>query len=308
MSGLFYEDRNKLKGVLYPVFSKFLRPSWVSAGSLKITQLSQFSITKGNLMRKLKIASLFTLVILVMTMFVVGCGKKAETEEATTAQKAPTPIDQSTVGSISGKISFTGTKPAPKVIHMDTEPACVQANSGPVYTQELEVNANGTLKEVFVAVTDGLGDRTFEVPKTAVTLDQKGCVYHPHVIGLVAGQQLQILNSDGTTHNIHPMPKNNPEWNTSMPPKARPLEKKFNRAEMMIPVKCNVHPWMKAYLGVMKHPYFSVAGDDGTFEIKGLPPGDYTITAWQEKLGTQTMKVTVGPKEAKTADFTFKGE
>lgn len=262
-------------------------------------------------MRKTNIVALFAVVLVIMALFVAGCGKKSETpstEETATPQNAPTPIDQSTVGSISGKVSYAGPKPAPKVIHMDTEPPCVAANTGPVYTQEMEVNSNGMLKDVFVAVTDGLGNQVFAVPATPVVLDQKGCTYHPHVLGLMAGQELQILNSDNTTHNIHPIPKDNPEWNTSMPPKASPLDKRFNRSEMMIPVKCNVHPWMHAYIGVMKSPYFAVTGDDGTFEIKGLPPGDYTITAWQEKLGTQTMKVTVGAKESKTADFTFKGE
>lgn len=260
-------------------------------------------------MKKMKTFSLLMVSLLLLALFASGCGKKEEapaTQE--TAQKPATPIDPATAATLTGKISFTGTKPTPKVIHMEAEPACMSANSGPVYTQTLEVNSNGTLKDVFVAVTDGLGNRSFETPNTPLVLDQKGCIYHPHVIGLMAGQELQILNNDNTTHNIHPMPKENPEWNTSMPPKAQPLEKKFNRPEMMIPVKCNVHPWMKAYLGVMKHPYFAVTGDDGSFKIGNLPPGDYTLTVWQEKLGTQTLKVTVGPKETKTADFTFKGE
>jgi hypothetical protein len=256
-----------------------------------------------------KIVSILTLLALLLAVFVVGCSKKSETTEETASnQAAPTPIDPATVATITGKVSFTGAKPTPKVIHMDTEPACASANSGPVYTQELEVNSNNTLKDVFVAVTDGASNYTFAVPATPVTIDQKGCTYHPHVLGLMAGQALQIQNSDNTTHNIHPMPKDNPEWNTSMPPKASPLDKKFGRPEMMIPVKCNVHPWMKAFIGVMKHPFFAVSGDDGTFEIKGLPPGTYTITAWQEKLGQQTVQVTVGAKETKTADFTFKGE
>ena len=261
-------------------------------------------------MTKFKILSLVTLAVLIVAMFAVGCSKKSETtqETAAPAQNAPTPINQSTVGAITGKISYTGAKPSPKVIHMETEPACMAANTGPVYTQEIEVNPNNTLKDAFVAVTDGLGNYSFTTPTTPVILDQKGCTYHPHVLGLMAGQELQVVNSDNTTHNIHPIPKDNPEWNTSMPPHAQPLDKKFNRPELMIPVKCNVHPWMKAYIGVMKNPYFSVTGSDGTFEIKGLPPGEYTLTAWQEKLGTQTMKVTVGPKETKTADFTFKGE
>jgi plastocyanin len=261
-------------------------------------------------MTKIKLASFLTIAALILTMSVSGCSKKSEPTEqpSASAQQAPTAIDQSTVGAITGKISYTGEKPKPKVIHMDTEAACAAANSGPVYTQDLEVNSNNTLKDVFVWVSDGLGNSTFAVPTTPAQLDQRGCTYHPHVLGVMAGQQLQILNSDNTTHNIHPMPKENPEWNTSMPPKASPLDKKFNRPETMIPVKCNVHPWMKAYVGVVKNPFFSVTGDDGSFEIKGLPPGEYTISAWQEKLGTQTMKVTVGAKETKTADFSFKGE
>ncbi len=261
-------------------------------------------------MSKYRIVALLSIALLLLTLFAVGCSKKEEnpaTEETATSAQAPTPIDQSTVGEVSGKIQFTGTKPQPKVIHMDAEPACVAANSGPVYTQEIEVNSNNTMRDVFVSITDGLGNRTFAVPTSPVTLDQKGCTYHPHVLGVMAGQELQILNSDNTTHNIHPMPKDNPEWNTSMPPKATPLDKKFNRPEM-IPVKCNVHPWMHAWIGVVKHPYFAVSGDDGTYTIKGIPPGTYTITAWQEKLGPQTAQVTIGPKESKSVDFTFKGE
>ena len=262
-------------------------------------------------MRKFKLVSFLAISALLMALFTVGCSKKQEegtSTEETTAQPAPTPIDQATVGEITGKIMFSGEKPHLKVIPMDAEPACVAANKGPVYTQELEVNSNNTVKDVFVSVTDGLGNRTFEVPATPVVLDQEGCTYHPHVLGVMAGQDLQIVNSDNTTHNIHPMPVDNPQWNTSMPPHAKPLDKKFNRPEMMIPVKCNVHPWMHAWIGVTKNPYFAVTGDDGTFTIKGIPPGTYTITAWQEKLGKQTTQVTVGPKETKTADFTFKSE
>lgn len=260
-------------------------------------------------MRTMKAFSVLIVAVFLIAALSVGCSKKSEnTEETAANQAAATPIDQSNVATITGKVSYTGAKLAPKVIHMDTEPACVAANSGPVYTQELEVNSNNTLKDVFVAVTDGATNYTFAVPSTPVTIDQKGCTYHPHVLGLMAGQVLQVKNSDNTTHNIHPMPKDNPEWNTSMPPNASPLDKKFGRPELMVPVKCNVHPWMKAYIGVMKNPFYAVTGDDGTFTIQGLPPGTYTITAWQEKLGQQTQQVTVGAKETKTADFTFKGE
>jgi hypothetical protein len=131
-------------------------------------------------------------------------------------------------------------------------------------------------------------------------------MYKPHVLGIQAGQTLQILTSDPTSHNIHPMPANNREWNLSQPPGGAALEQKFSRPEIMIPVKCNQHPWMRAYVGVTRHPFFAVTGSDGTFTLKGLPPGDYTIEAWTATFGTQEQNVTVGPSEEKTVSFTFK--
>jgi hypothetical protein len=135
-------------------------------------------------------------------------------------------------------------------------------------------------------------------------LEQKGCQYKPHVLALQANQKLDVVNSDETTHNIHPSPNNNREWNMTQP-HGMPLEKTFAREEIAISVKCNVHPWMKGYIAVFKHPYFAVTDKNGNFELKEVPPGTYTITAWQEKLGTQTQKVTVGATEA-TIDFAFK--
>jgi hypothetical protein len=138
-------------------------------------------------------------------------------------------------------------------------------------------------------------------------LDQDGCIYKPHVLGVMTGQNIRIKNSDPTNHNIHPLPKVNQEWNESQPPKGEEKLKSFAREEVMIPVKCNVHPWMRSYIGVVSHPFFAVTGDDGTFTIKGLPPGTYTLETWHEKFGPQDMQVTVGPKESKTVDFTYKG-
>jgi hypothetical protein len=180
-------------------------------------------------------------------------------------------------------------------------------NKEAVYSEEVVVNDNGTLRDVYVYVKDGLGDRTFPVPSDPVVLDQRGCHYIPHVLALMTGQKLEVRNDDPTNHNIHPLPTQNREWNQSQPPGAAPLVQDFARPEVMIPIKCNVHPWMKAYVGVQRHPFAAVTGADGTFTIKGLPPGDYTIEVWQEKYGTQEMKVTVGPSETKTADFTYKG-
>ena len=254
---------------------------------------------------------IFWLSIALIVLFFVGCGgKKTEApEEAATpgTQPQPTPIDQSTVSTVSGKVVFAGGKPKLKPIMMDQDPICVKKHTGQtVSVEDGAVNSNGTLPNVFVYVKSGADQYVFATPTEVVTLDQDGCMYKPHVLGVMVSQDFKVTSSDPTTHNIHPMPKDNREWNESQAPGAAPLEKKFTRPEVMIPVKCNQHPWMRAYIGVMKNPFFAVTGSDGTFTIKGLPPGDYTIEAWTATFGTQEQKVTVGPKETKTADFSFK--
>lgn len=248
---------------------------------------------------------------LVAALALVGCGQKETTapeEGAAPAEQAaaPTPIDQATVATVSGKVSFQGAKPKLARIMMDQDPVCVQKHSGAVFAEDGAVNDNGTLPNAFVYVKGGAEKYTFAVPTESAELDQDGCVYKPHVLGVQVGQTLKILTKDATTHNIHPMPKDNREWNMSQAPSAAPLEQKFSRAEIMIPVKCNQHPWMKAYIGVTKNPFFAVTGSDGKFSITGLPPGDYTLEVWTT-FGTQEQKVTVGAKETKTVDFTVKG-
>jgi len=236
-----------------------------------------------------------------------GCGKKESAEErpaapAATAPAAPaTPIDPATAATIIGVVKFDGAPPKAAVIDMSQDPACKGTN-----TAENVMASGGHLANVFVYVKEGLGSRTFEVPKEAITLDQSGCKYHPHVLGVVAGQTVKIVNSDPTTHNIHPTPKDNREWNESQPPQAAPIEKTFAREEIMLPVKCNQHPWMRMFVNVTKNPFYAVTGPDGKFEIKGLPPGDYTIAFVHEKLGEQEMKVTLAAKDTKTVDATFK--
>jgi hypothetical protein len=175
---------------------------------------------------------------------------------------------------------------------------------------------DGKLANVFVYVKDGtaadgtkFAAYTFDTPSAPVTLDQKGCHYVPHVIGIQVNQKFRVTNSDPTQHNIHPNPKSNTQWNQTQPNGAAPIEKTFNRAEVLIPVKCDQHPWMKSYIGVLKHPFFAVTGDDGTFVIKGLPPGKYTVAAWHEKSGgagdEKTMEVTVAANGTAKADFAF---
>ena len=252
---------------------------------------------------------------LACVLSLAGCGggnppetaKKAEPAAAPAGGGAATP-DEANGATITGKVSFEGTKPTAKNIDMSANPVCTKAHAAsPAKTEDVVVNDNNTLKYVFVWVKSGLPDQTWQVPTTPITLDQNGCMYKPHVVGVMAGQQIAIKNSDPTNHNIHPQPQTNQEWNESQPPGSESKMKSFARQEVMIPVKCNIHPWMRSYIGVVGHPFFAVTGDDGTFTIKGLPPGTYTIETWHEKYGTQDQQVTVGPKDSKTLDFSYQG-
>jgi len=170
------------------------------------------------------------------------------------------------------------------------------------------VNKNGTLKNAFVWVKSGLpAGTTWQIPTEQPAIIQTGCMYEPHVIGVMVGQPLAIRNEDPTNHNIHPTPKVNPDWNVTQPPGSPDSNRKFTREEVLVPIKCNIHPWMQAYIGVVSHPFYAVTGDDGGFTLKGLPPGTYTIQVVHEKLGTVEQQVTVGAKDSKTLDFTVKG-
>ena len=240
-------------------------------------------------------------------LLTAACNNKPSESTNTAAQKeatpAPTsaPIDPATVATVKGEVKFEGTAPKPAKIDMSQDPACKGSNEA-----ENVVVSGGDLANVFVYVKDGLGSRTFDVPKDPVVLDQSGCKYHPHVLGVMTGQTVQIKNDDQTTHNIHPTPKDNREWNESQPPSSPAIEKTFAREEIMLPVKCNQHPWMKMYISVVKSPFYAVTDKSGKYEIKGLPPGDYTIAFVHEKLGEQDQKVTVAAKDTKTVDQSFK--
>ena len=209
--------------------------------------------------------------------------------------------------SISGKVAFEGTAPKPKKIKTDADPQCAAMHADkPLMTSDVIVNGNGTLRNVFVYVKSGLpAGKTYEKPSTPVVINQKECEYHPHVFGMQAGQLLLIKNSDDTTHNIHALPTNNEEFNRAQPSGAADLKKTFTKPDVMVKFKCDVHPWMSAYVGVLDNPFYSVTGEDGTFSVKGLPAGDYEIVAWHEKYGEQSQKIKVGDGEAKTADFKF---
>jgi plastocyanin len=244
-----------------------------------------------------------------LAIALISCGGgKQETAEgpAAPAAGAGKPVDAATAGSVTGTIKLDGTPPKMKQINMAAEPNCAKEHTTPAMTQDVVPGDNGTLQNVVVYLKGDLGQYSFETPKSPVAIDQKGCQYSPHVLALMTGQPLQVVNSDPTTHNIHPVPKDNREWNESQPPGSAPLNQSFARQEVSVPVKCNVHPWMKAYIAVLSTPYFQVTGNDGSFEIKNVPPGTYTVTAWHELYGTSDQSVTIGPKESKAVSFTFK--
>jgi plastocyanin len=209
------------------------------------------------------------------------------------------------VGSVRGIVKFEGTMPKPKPISMSADPSCAKQHPSPVMAQEVMADAKGDLQNVIVFVSDGLGDRRFEAP-TQPVVEQKGCMYSPHVLAVRANQPLHVVNDDPTSHNIHPTPANNREWNKAEPPGAS-VDEAFAREEIAIPVKCNLHPWMHGYIAVFKHPFFAVTGKDGSFDLNSLPPGTYAIKAWHEKLGTSTQTITIGANETREISFVFKG-
>jgi plastocyanin len=221
------------------------------------------------------------------------------------AAPATAEVDPATAANITGTITLEGEAPKPEAIKMNADPVCMREGKGQT-TEFFVAGEGGTLQNVFVYVKDGLGNRTFSGPQDAVVLDQRGCHYRPHVFGIMVGQPLEIMNSDPTLHNVHAMPKQNQEFNTGQPIQGMKFSHTFTAKEVMVPFKCDVHGWMNAYAGVLDHPFFATTDESGKFEIKGLPPGDYTIEAWHEKLGTQEQKITVAAKESKEANFAFK--
>jgi plastocyanin len=220
--------------------------------------------------------------------------------------RAGGPAPTTTGATVRGIVRFDGKAPLAKAISMAADPVCAKQHPAPLTAQEVMVDGKGDLQNVIVFVSEGLGDRTFDAPSQPVVVEQKGCMYQPHVLAVRANQKLELVNDDATSHNIHPQPANNREWNKAEPPGTK-MEETFAREEIAIPVKCNLHPWMRGYIAVFKHPYFAVTGKDGGFDLSNLPAGTYTIKAWHEKLGTSTQTVTISANETKEINFVFKG-
>lgn len=214
--------------------------------------------------------------------------------------------DPATVGTVQGNVTFVGTKPAAKVINMDAEEACQKLHPVPLLDQVVVTGKDNGLANAFVYIKSGLEGKTFAPPQTAVELKQQGCQFVPRVIALRKGQTLAVKNSDPVSHNIHPQPQNNREWNQQQSPGAPDLERRFGFPEVMIPVKCNVHAWMKSYIAVLEHPYFAVTSTAGTFRFEGLPPGNYVVAVWHEKFGELTQPITVSAKADSKVSLTYR--
>jgi plastocyanin len=208
--------------------------------------------------------------------------------------------------SVSGTITFDGKAPALKPLAMDADPVCAKKHPTPAPNEMLVLGSGNTMANILVYVSKGVpAGKTYPAPKTPVVVDQNGCQYKPHVMGIMIGQPYRILNSDGILHNIHSLPKVNTAFNKPMAATMKETTTTFEKPEPIFQIKCDVHPWMLAYIGVFTHPFYSVTGTDGKFTISGLEPGTYEITAWHERLGTQTATVTVGASDTKAQNFKF---
>jgi len=245
--------------------------------------------------------------VLAAGILLAGCNRNSSSSTNSTAgpSQPKVAIDSATTGSISGTVHFNGAAPAPIKIDMSFDPACAMSPRGENTVSPIAAK-DGKLANVFVYVKVAPFLADWATPREHVVVDQVGCRYEPHVVGAMVGQTLEFRNSDSTDHNVHAAPKNNPEWNQSQTPKSPPILKQFDMPEIMVPVKCNQHPWMKMYVNVVASPLFTVTDANGNFEIKGLPPGEYTIAAVQEKLGERTITVKVAQQEQKkNVDFSF---
>jgi plastocyanin len=247
---------------------------------------------------------------LVAAASVVACGGGGQSTSEKPSSPSATPsgqkVDTGTAGNVTGMAMLEGMAPANEGIKMNADPVCMKENKGPQLQETYVVGSGGELGNVFVYVKDGLGNYYFDVPNAPAKLDNKGCLYVPHVIGVRAGQPIDISNSDQTLHNVHALPEVNQEFNFGLSMAGLKQTKTFTAPEVLIPVKCDAHNWMVAYVGVVSNPYFAVTAGGGKFELKNVPAGTYTIEAVHEKLGKQTQSVTLGEKDSKEITFTFK--
>lgn len=239
------------------------------------------------------------LIALLGAGMLVNCGKQQAPPSSSTAPAAP----QGTA-SIIGKVLYTGKPISTAPIKMNAECQALHPNA-PAKDESFVLNPNGTLRYAFVYVKEGV-QGNYPPPSEPAVVDQHNCMYTPHVIGVQAGQPVDFKNSDDLLHNVHAVTKNNEAFNFAQVTKGAVDRRVFKNPEIMVQMKCDVHPWMSSYIGVVAHPFFAVTGEDGSFQIRNLPAGTYTLEVWHEKLGTQTQQVTIADGETKEVNFVFK--
>jgi plastocyanin len=244
-----------------------------------------------------------------IALFASGCKQKpnafAPSDDAPASNAARQPVDPKTAGSITGVVRFEGVPRRPRNINMASVPNCAKLHSTPAKTQDVVTGEDGTLENVVVYLRGDFAEYSFDIPQAPAALDQNGCMYMPHAIALMKGQHLRVTNSDQTTHNVNAAPRINGGWNQSQGAGSAAADEVFQHAEIGIPVKCNIHPWMKSYIAVFANPYFQVTGEDGTFKLENVPPGAYKLTAWHEVYGSKEQDVTVSASQQETANITF---
>jgi plastocyanin len=244
-------------------------------------------------------------ILLASMAALAACGGSA-TSPPPAPGPAVSPVDAATAGRIAGRVRFEGVVPAAEVVRIGGDKSCVSLNGADEQPAgAIIVGQDSALRNVFVYVKTGLEKVTFPVPNEPVVIDQQNCRYVPRVLGVRVGQPLQVKNGDPLLHNVRSDPEVNQPFNQGQPVQGMAYTHTFTTREVMVPIKCDVHPWMRANVGALEHPYFAVTGDDGAFALPDLPPGTYTVEAWHERLGTQAKQVILGAKDSKDVDFTF---
>jgi plastocyanin len=238
--------------------------------------------------------------LLLLVLAAAACGGDSTCDGTHT----PTPIDPATTGAIAGSVRVTGTVPRSTPVQMSGE--CSALHRGAPDGGDVLVH-DGRVENAFVWVKSGLGDRVFAVPATPIVIDQKGCMFQPRVAGAQVCQPIEFRNSDALLHNVHGTPGQSDAWNFGLGVQGSHRTVRLAKPEVMVVTRCDVHPWMRAYLGVVDHPFFAVTGADGAFELRGVPAGDYVVGAWHEVLGTREARVTVKPGTSETVDFAYGG-
>jgi plastocyanin len=218
--------------------------------------------------------------------------------------RTPTPLDHDTTGIIAGDVRFEGAPPPSKDVSFGSFGECAQTHAGPVTAGDVLVH-DGAVENAFVYLKDGLGDRVFAVPTAPVVVGQRGCLFTPRVVGVQTGQTLRFVNDDPLLHNVHATPASSSGWNVSLPRQGAERDTRVDEPEVMVPVRCDLHPWMQAWVGVLAHPYFAVTGADGRFRLSDVPPGGYTVTVWHERFGTRETTVTLAPGGTAAVSLTF---